>query len=102
MRRIACLVVPFWLFATPAMAAKSLVPSLDEEGRRGEIARINAEKARQRFAAADTDKDDRLSIAEVSEIPYLKDNFDKYDKDSDGFLSWAEYVGHNRWPRKPE
>lgn len=103
MRRLmCCLLVPLWLAAMPAMAAKSLVPKLDEEGRRGEIARINAEKARQRFAALDVDKDDRLSAAEVATILYLNDNFAKYDKDGDGSLSWTEYVGHDRWPRQAE
>jgi hypothetical protein len=78
------------------------VPKLDEEGRRGDIARINAEKARNRYAALDADKDDRLSKAEVAGAPYLSENFDKHDKDKDGFLGWEEYVGHNRWPRQAQ
>lgn len=90
---------PLWLGAAGASAQKSLVPNLDEGGRRGEIARINAEKARNRFAAADADKDDRLTKPEVAGNAYLNENFDKLDKDKDGFLSWEEFVGHNRWSR---
>lgn len=101
-RRMLLLIVPLWLGTGGAMAQKSLVPSLDEEGRRGEIARINAEKARNRFAAADTDKDGRLSKEEVGGIAYLSEGFEKYDKDRDGFLNWEEFVGHNRWPRQTQ
>lgn len=90
------------LGASSAMAQKTLVPKLDEESRRGDIARINAEKARNRFSGLDADKDDRLARAEVAENPYLTENFEKLDKDKDGFLTWEEFVGHNRWPRQAQ
>ena len=89
------------LAATTALAQKSsLVPSADEASRRGDIGRMQAEKARQRFATADADKDGRLSREEVTGITYLNEGFDKFDKSKDGFLSWEEFVGHNRWPRE--
>lgn len=100
MRRALPLALTLGLAASAALAQKSLVPNLDEEGRRGEIARINAEKARGRFAAADADKDGRLSKDEVTGITYLNEGFDKFDKNKDGFLSWEEFVGHDRWPRE--
>ena len=81
--------------------AQSVVPKLDQDGRKGEVARMQAEKAMKRFDALDTDKDGRLSKAEVKDVPYLVDGFDRQDKNRDGFLSWEEYVGHDRWPKEP-
>lgn len=90
------------LGASGALAQKTLVPKLDEESRSGDIARINAEKARNRFASLDADKDDRLAKPEVAGNLYLNENFEKLDKDKDSFLNWEEFVGHNRRPRKAE
>ncbi|CAB1368265.1 exported protein of unknown function [Denitratisoma oestradiolicum] len=82
------------------LAQKTIVPTLDEEGRRGEMARLAKEKAQAKFDAADEDKDGKLSRDEVTKaFTYMAENFDKLDADKDGFLSWEEYVGHNRWPR---
>lgn len=80
--------------------AQSIVPSLDEQGRRGEMARLMKEKTAKQFDGADENKDGKLSRAEVATISrYITENFDKRDADRDGLLSWEEYVGHNRWPR---
>lgn len=83
------------------LSAQTIVPSLDQEGRKGDIARMAKEKALAKFNGADTNKDGKLSRDEVAgSFPYMLENFDKLDKDKDGFLSWEEYVGHNRWPLK--
>lgn len=96
----ACLVLP--LTAAAQRGQKSIVPELDEENRRGEIARIAEKKAEAKFDAADVNKDNRLSQEELAgPSPYIAENFKQYDKDGDGFLSWEEYVGHNRWKREP-
>lgn len=80
--------------------AQTMVPKLDQEGRRGDVARLAKEKALEKFKAADTDKDGRLSRQEVEQAsPYLADNFKERDKDGDGYLNWEEFVGHNRWPQ---
>lgn len=96
--------LPAFLFVIPALAwaQKTIVPKLDEEGRRGEIARIAAEKARKRFAELDQDRDDRLSREEVASHGYLADQFERLDRNRDGFLDWNEFVGHDRWPRRAD
>jgi hypothetical protein len=54
----------------------------------------------EKFDAMDADKDGKLSREEVGKLSaYLAENFPNRDKNSDGFLSWEEYVGHDRWPR---
>ncbi len=78
----------------------TMVPTLDQEGRRGDVARLAKAKAMAKFDSADSNKDGKLSRDEVTQaFPYMAQNFDKLDLDKDGFLSWEEYVGHNRWPR---
>jgi Ca2+-binding EF-hand superfamily protein len=85
---------------TGAACAQTAVPTLDQGGRKGDMARLAQQKAKERFDAADTDKDGKLSRDEVkAAMPYHYERFDKYDKDRDGFLSWEEYVGHNRWKK---
>lgn len=93
----------FLLVAVFAMAgsarAQTIVPKLDQQGRKGDVAREAKEKAEARFKAADTNGDDKLSREEVADRAYLAERFDELDKNKDGFLNWEEYVGHNRWPR---
>ena len=80
--------------------AQTIVPKLDEQGRRGEMARLMMEKTAKQFDSADQNKDAKLSRDEVAKVSrYLSENFDKRDADKDGFLNWKEYVGHDRWPR---
>lgn len=80
--------------------AQTSVPRLDETGHRGEIARQMKTKAAAQFDAADANKDGKLSKAEAATISdYHANNFEKYDTNKDGFLSWEEFVGHNRWPK---
>ena len=81
-------------------AAQSVVPKADAPGHKGDMARLAQEKAKAKFTAIDENKDDKLSREEVAkQFRYLAENFDKHDANKDGFLSWEEYVGHNRWPR---
>lgn len=83
-----------------AAYAQTMVPKLDQEGRRGDVARLAKQRAQERFAAADKNGDGKLSRDEVAqESPYLADKFDERDLNHDGVLSWEEFVGHNRWER---
>ena len=86
--------------AGSTIAETTMVPTLDQSGRKGDIARLAKEKAMAKFDGADENKDGKLSKEEVAKsFPYMAQNFDKLDADKDGFLSWEEYVGHNRWPK---
>lgn len=88
------------LVCSGAAYAQSVVPKLDQEGRKGDMARLAKEQAVAKFDAADTDKDGKLSKDEAAKAsPYLAENFDKRDTNKDGFISWEEYVGHDRWPK---
>lgn len=92
----------FALLAVPAVAtAQSRIPSLDQEGRRGEVGRAAQQKAVERFDQADADKDGKLSRAEVAaHSEYLAGRFEQMDKDGDGALSWEEFIGHDRWKKE--
>ena len=80
--------------------AQTMVPKLDYEGRKGDVARLAKQKAQEKFSVLDKDADGRLSRAEVEQdSPYLAEKFAERDLDHDGFLSWEEYVGHNRWAK---
>lgn len=82
-------------------AAQSRIPSLDQEGRRGEVGRAAQKKAVERFDGADTDKDGSLSRDEVAaHSPYLSENFDRMDRNRDGTLDWYEFIGHDRWKKE--
>lgn len=88
------------LVTAGATYAQTVVPQLDQSGRKGDMARLAHKQAQEKFDAADTDKDGKLSPAETAKtLPYLSENFGKHDKNKDGFLSWEEYVGHNRWKK---
>lgn len=88
--------------AVPAVAyAQSRIPSLDREDRLGEVGRAARQKAVERFDGADANKDCKLSREEAAgRSPYLADNFEQLDKDRDGFLSWEEFIGHDRWKKE--
>ena len=88
--------------AIPALAAaQTRIPSLDQEGRRGDVGRAAQQKAVERFDGADADKDQRLSRDEVAaNFEYMSANFDRIDGDGDGFLSWTEFIGHDRWKKE--
>lgn len=102
-RCLVCVVVGSLAFTSSVYAqrAKTIVPDLNEEGRRGDIARMSQMKAQEKFDNADKDKDGRLSKDEVvaAGMEYMAETFEPHDKNKDGFLSWEEYVGHDRWKR---
>lgn len=86
--------------ATGTLQAQTMIPSLDEPGRKGDLARAAKQRSATQFDATDEDKDGRLSRTEVAKNSrYLTDNFDKLDADKDGYLGWEEFLGHNRWPK---
>lgn len=88
------------LVAPGALQAKTVIPELDEPGRKGDVARAEKQRAVARFDAFDANKDGKLSREEVTgRSSYLTENFDKLDADKDGFLSWEEFLGHDRWPK---
>lgn len=92
--------IAFGLLISTGTISQTMVPKLDMEGRRGDVARLAKERALEKFNAADTDKDGRISRQEAEEhLPYFAEKFSERDKNGDGFLSWEEYVGHDRWPR---
>ncbi|MEO5660520.1 MAG: EF-hand domain-containing protein [Polaromonas sp.] len=98
MRHLAILVVAASVLGLAN--AQTSVPRLDETGHRGEIARKMKAKAAAQFDAADADKDGKLSKTEAATISdYYASIFEKNDANKDGFLSWEEFVGHNRWPK---
>lgn len=92
------------LTLSPAHAqrgAKSVVPELDAEGVKGDMARAAQKKANERFDKADADKDGFIAKDEaVAAMPYIAENFAKYDKNNDGKLSWEEFIGHDKWTRE--
>lgn len=80
---------------------KSVVPELDAEGHKGDMARAAQKKANERFDKGDADKDGFISKAEaVAAMPYIAENFAKYDKNEDGKLTWEEFIGHDKWARE--
>lgn len=80
--------------------AQTIVPKLDEQGRKGDMARLAEKQAADKFDQADKNKDGKLSREELAGLPYVLGKFDSVDKNKDGLLSWEEYVGHSRWPRE--
>jgi Ca2+-binding EF-hand superfamily protein len=84
-----------------SIEAQTMIPKIDQEGRRGEVARLAKQRAMEKFDTADENKDGKLSRQELEKnFPYLVEKFNERDKDRDGFLSWDEYIGHDRWPRQ--
>ena len=93
---LSCLALP-----VAAQRAKSVIPDLDDPGRKGEMARMIEKRAEERFDAADEDKNGSISRAEAAKhLPYLSQKFDEADKNGDGALSWEEFIGHDHWERQ--
>lgn len=95
-------VLPVFLLACICTSAnaQTMVPKLDQEGRKGDVARLAKQKAQERFLAIDKDNDGRISRTEAEmNAPYLAEKFKERDVNADGTLSWEEFVGHNRWER---
>lgn len=89
-------------FCAHGQSSKSITPDLDEASRKGEMARLAQKTSNDKFEAADEDRDELLSRAEVARhFPYFDQNFERFDKNKDGMLSWEEFVGHDKWKRQP-
>jgi Ca2+-binding EF-hand superfamily protein len=89
--------VPVWA-QTRTATPNTIVPDQGEVSRKGDMARLAQKKSEDLFSAADEDKDGRLSRTEVAKhLAFFDANFERYDKDKDGFLSWEEFVGHDKW-----
>ena len=85
---------------TGTLRAQTMIPSLDEPGRKGDLAHAAKQRSATQFDATDEDKDGRLSRTEVAKNShYLTDNFDKLDANKDRYLAREEFLGHNRWPK---
>lgn len=86
-----------------AQNQKTGVPNQDEQSRKGDMARLAQKKVNADFNMADEDNSGDLSRPEVAKhFPFRDQNFERYDKNKDGNLSWEEFVGHDRWKREPK
>ena len=92
-----CLVM---LIAAGWAQAQSAIPSLDAQGKKGDIARMAHKQAAENFDKADKNKDGKISREEAEGFPYVLGKFDSLDLNKDGFLSWEEFVGHSRWKKE--
>lgn len=84
-----------------AQRTKTIVPDLDTEGHKGDMARAAKKKANERFDKFDENGNGVLEKSELeTHAPYKAKNIEKYDTDGDGALTWQEFVGHDRWERE--
>ena len=82
-----------------SQAQKSIIPDINANGQRGEIARKMHARSSQRFLRADTNQDYLISPQEAAEnLTFISKKFSHYDSNGDNSLSWQEYLGHNEWP----
>jgi Ca2+-binding EF-hand superfamily protein len=94
------LIAAGWATAQSTKVQTTTIPSLDEQGRKGDIARLAQKQAAEKFDEADKDKDGKISREEAETFPYVLKKFDNMDTSKDGFLSWEEFVGHSRWKKE--
>ena len=77
----------------------SIVPDINEKGRRGEIARKMLAKSTDLFLKADMNQDNLISVEEAEQhLPHVSKDFSRYDKNKDNGISWQELLGHDKWP----
>lgn len=78
-----------------AIALSALLISLSACAQDGSRQQQMAEKAKERFAAADLNHDGFLSRDEAQKgMPRLADHFDEIDTDHDGQVSTAEILAY--------
>lgn len=84
---------------TKTLEVKSIVPSINEQGQRGKIARRMMENATALFLKADINRDNLISVEEAGQFfPHVSQDFSRYDKNQDNGVSWQELLGHDKWP----
>lgn len=80
-----------------AQEARSSIPDPSEASRKGDMFRLELQKKKERYTSADEDANGVLSREEVAKnFPYIEKNFDRYDLNKDGVLSWIEFSGQNK------
>jgi hypothetical protein len=85
--------------AAHAAKPKSIIPDLEDSSRKGDVARLEQQKKKDSFALADEDQNGALSRGEVSKnFPFYDQNFERYDLNKDGDLSWIEFGGRGSYP----
>jgi hypothetical protein len=85
--------------AAHAAKPKSIIPDLEDGSRKGDVARLEQQKKKDSFTLADEDKSGVLSRDEVSKhFPFYDQNFERYDLNKDGDLSWIEFGGRGSYP----
>lgn len=79
---------------------KSIIPDINENSHRGDIARKMMARSSSLFLKADMNHDYQISVDEARlNFPHVSKDFSRYDKNIDGSLSWQELLGHDEWPR---
>ncbi len=85
--------------ASQTQSSKSIIPDINEEGRRGEMARKMMAKSTSQFMEADMNQDSLISIEEAEQhLIFISKDFARYDKNKDSSISWQEFIGHDKWP----
>lgn len=82
-----------------AVKSRSIIPDLEDGSRKGDVARLEQQKKKDSFTLADEDSNGVLSRDEVAKhFPYFDQNFERYDLNKDGVLSWSEFGGRGTYP----
>lgn len=78
---------------------KSIIPDINENSHRGDIARKMMARSTSQFLKADANHDYQISVEEARlHYPHVSKDFSRYDKNNNDSLSWQELIGHDEWP----